>query len=317
MNIVGIDLGGTRIKVGLLSDGKLKALRITETKNNKELRHLLPLLEIQITEMKQETQLNDVPFLSLAFPGLVDTDENRIIGTSSKYEDAPSLGLLEWAKTSLGMSLKLENDARMACLGEWYYGAGMKCSNMVMTTLGTGIGTAVILDNVILRGKHFQAGILGGHFIIDYKNERHRCSCGRFGCVEATASNWTIEKLVKAHPLFERSMLQKSDKLNMQTLFQLSKEGDELARLLGNQCLDAWAAGIVNLIHAYDPEIVIIGGGMMHVKELVVPYLQSIIAARAWCPWGGPEIRTAHFPDTAALMGAPLLFKANANTCLP
>jgi glucokinase len=180
---------------------------------------------------------------------------------------------------------------------------------MVMCTLGTGIGSAAIIDGKILRGKHFQAGILGGHSIIDFNNRERACSCGKYGCVEALASTWAVRDMAVKHRLFDTSRLNKLDKIDLSVIFDLSEEGDELSVLLRDHCMNVWSVGIVNLIHAYDPEVVVIGGGIMHSKEVLLPYFQKTIGERVWCPSGMPELRPAHYPDTAALLGAALLFE--------
>src|SRR5690606_16320844 len=226
-----------------------------------------------------------------------------------KYDDAPALDLAKWSEAEFGLPLRIENDARLACMGEWKYGAGKGNSDMVMCTLGTGVGSAAIIDNKVLRGKHFQAGILGGHSIIDFENVSNRCSCGNYGCVEALASTWMIQAFVDKHPLFHDSQLSKLTKVDLAVVFELSAAGDALSILVRDRCMQAWAIGIVNLIHAYDPDLVVVGGGVMHSKNIILPYFKEVIAERTWCPSGTPEIRVADYPDTAALLGTSLLFK--------
>lgn len=311
MSIIGVDLGGTRIKTGIITNGKVEELAITEINSPKALLTYLPLLKSCIYELQQKTKGAEIKGIGLAFPGLVDTEKNIVIGTSQKYNDAPELNLVLWAKQELGLNLKIDNDARLACMGEWKYGAGKESSNMVMCTLGTGVGSAVIIDNRMLYGKHFQAGVLGGHFIIDFENTENRCSCGNYGCVEATASNWMIEQYALKHLMFKESRLSKIEKIDIAAVFDLSIKGDGLSILLRDHCINTWAVGIINLIHAYDPEVVVIGGGIMHSQDIILPYFKKVIAQRAWCPSGIPDIRTADYPDTAALLGTALLFKRN------
>lgn len=310
MNLIGVDLGGTRIKIGLVADGHLLASSFIEAAPEKGLLLHLPVIKDHILQLVRQTDTNSVQSLGIAFPGLVDTDKNKVISSSGKYEDASYLDLPAWVRLELGMALKLENDARLACLGEWKYGAGKESQDMVMVTLGTGYGSSAIINGKVLRGRHFQAGILGGHFIIDFANKDRLCSCGNYGCVEAVASTWMIKEEARQNPLFEKSRLKEAGKIDLVTIFDLSKQGDELARLLQNHCLEAWGIGLVNLIHAYDPEVIVIGGGISNASETLIPYFKKLIAERAWCPWGQPDIRPAQFPDTAAILGAVLLFEA-------
>ncbi|MEO6838436.1 MAG: ROK family protein [Ginsengibacter sp.] len=306
---IGIDLGGTRIKVGLVLDGLVVASRILSTPSDKGLESQLEILQTEIFDLCSE--IGDVDFkqIGIGFPGLVNTDENKVICTSSKFTDAPSLDLIKWAKEMFGATLKMDNDARLACLGEWFYGAGRGTSDMVMYTLGTGIGTSVVIEGKLMRGKHFQAGILGGHIVIDYKDELNKCSCGKYGCLEAVASMWMIQKLAMQHPLFYKSLLAKVEKINWQIILELSGYGDELSLFLRQHCLNTWAVGLVNLVHAYDPERVVVGGGIINNPEAVLPYFRKFMEDRAWYSGGMPEIVSADFPDTAGLLGAAALFE--------
>lgn len=309
MNIVGIDLGGTRIKIGIVGDNQVKASTIIDSSSKDGLKVHLPLIKSKILELQQKTQINDIVAVGMAFPGIVDTVNSRVIGTSEKYNDAPEVDLAQWAKEALGMQLRMDNDARLACIGEWKHGAGRGSTDMVMYTLGTGVGSAAIIDNKILRGKNFQAGILGGHFIIDINNNQHQCSCGNYGCVESIASTWMVKILAEGHVLYNKSLLSKAKIIDLATVLALSKNGDELSEILKEHCLNAWAIGLVNLIHAYDPEVVVIGGGIIHSKDIILPYFQKIVEEKAWCAFKIPEIRAALYPDRAALLGATALFE--------
>ena len=308
MQLVAVDLGGTRIKTGIIDAGVIIADSIINAAPEKGLAAHLPIIKEQISSLLDKTKISGITAIAMAFPGLVDTVQNKVIDTSGKYEDAPLVHLTEWAQQELGMRLKLENDARMACLGEWKWGAGKGSSDMVMFTLGTGIGSSVIMNGKIVRGKHFQAGVLGGHFIIDYTKDAPRCTCGNFGCAESIASTWRLKDAATKHSLFNKSALREAAKTDYAAVSHFAAKGDALAIELQEVCLQAWSAALINLIHSYDPEVVVIGGGIMHSKDIIIPYFKKTIKERAWCPWGMPEIKPALYPDTAALLGGALLF---------
>lgn len=306
---IGIDLGGTRIKIGLVENGTVKDLKIAEARSKDGLKGQLIQLEQIMSLWIKKNSGGELAGIGLSFPGIVDSVQNRVIDTSSKYPDAPSLDLTHWAKEAFGVPFKMDNDARLACLGEWHYGAGKGTANMVMVTLGTGIGTSAIIDNRILRGRHFQAGILGGHIILDYQNQHDVCSCGRYGCAEGVASMWMIEKKAKQDALFGNSMLADEEKINWESIVKHSKAGDALAVKLKAHCLDVWSAAIINLVHAYDPDRIVIGGGISHTEDGLLSYFEKELTNRAWCPGGIPELRLAEHPDTAAILGAAALFE--------
>src|SRR5204862_7534651 len=143
--------------------------------------------------------------IALAFPGIVNPVSKKIISTNKKYDDGPQLNLEEWVSQRWNTAFYIENDARMAVVGEWVFGAGRGSNDIVAVTIGTGIGSSAIIEGRLLRGKHFQAGCLGGHFTVQYNG--NECTCGNIGCVEAQASTWSISRMIKADPGFSKSSL--------------------------------------------------------------------------------------------------------------
>src|SRR5690349_19458598 len=119
-------------------------------------------------------------------------------------------------------------------------------------TIGTGVGSSAVIEGKLLRGKHFQAGCLGGHFTINVKGQL--CNCGNYGCVEVEASTWNIERIAKASGEFRESVLSKESKVDFESIFRCAAGNDSLAEKLRERCIDVWSACAVNLIHAYDPE---------------------------------------------------------------
>ena len=137
---------------------------------------------------KWKVSREELAGMGLAFPGMVNPKEKRVTSTNDKYDDACDIDLPSWVDRNWGTSFIIDNDARLALAGEWYMGAGKNSRNMVMMTIGTGIGTGVVLDGRIIKGTHYQAGSLGGHIVVDYRGRR--CTCGNIGCVEAMASSF-------------------------------------------------------------------------------------------------------------------------------
>jgi len=112
----------------------------------------------------------------LCFCGLADPATGRVVSTNQKYDDATRIDLPEWCRRELGLSFMIENDARMALLGECYAGAAQGETDVVMVTLGTGIGGAVLMNGKVLRSKHILGGNLCGHIPVDFNGRR--CTCG-------------------------------------------------------------------------------------------------------------------------------------------
>lgn len=300
---IGIDLGGTRIKMGLLKNKQLLEKTVFDAQSEAGLETSLPEIARAIDEMlsKQDMTPDDLAGVGLSFPGLVDHTNRKIISTNKKYDDGPQLKLSEWVSQKWNCAFYIDNDARMAAVGEWFYGAGRGSNDLVMVTIGTGIGSCAIIDGHLLRGKHFQAGCLGGHFTVQYNG--NPCTCGNLGCVEAQASTWNIAQMVQNHANFSASILSTEEKIDFQCLFSAAAKEDKLAMHIKDECLSIWSAGIINLIHAYDPELVVLGGGILNSKEEILPFVQDQVNKYAWCPWGSVEIKASELMDDAAVLG--------------
>ncbi|MET0462071.1 MAG: ROK family protein [Chitinophagaceae bacterium] len=300
---IGIDLGGTIIKIGLVKEGSVLAFTTIPASSQKGLVNSLPNVKKAIEELLQAQGLDNgsVKGIGLAFPGLVDPVRKKVLSTNHKYDDAPGLDLEAWFRSSWDAAFCLDNDARLATLGEWQYGAAKGHDNLVMVTIGTGIGTGVIIEGKLLYGLHFQAGSLGGHFTIDYNGRK--CSCGNSGCVEAMASSAFLPAIIHDHPRVSDGFKSLADAMDFRKLFQLSSEGNADAILVRDQCLDVWSAALVTYIHAYDPSIIVLAGGILNSSAIILPHLKRKVKQLAWCPNHEVELVTAQTGDHAALLG--------------
>jgi glucokinase len=300
---IAIDLGGTRIKLGLLTQDAIIAKKIIPADPVNGLAGALQRLHEEIERMLGDHRIPAASLLGigLAFPGLVNTESKRILSTNKKYDDAPEIDVEEWVENHWGTGFFIDNDARMACVGEWKFGAGQDTNDLVVVTLGTGVGTAVIMDGKLIRGRHFQAGCLGGHFSIQYNGRP--CTCGNIGCVEAHASTWSLEERARSSPGFKDSLLSAAPMIDFAALFESAKQNDQLANTIKQECLEIWAAGIINLIHAYDPEVVVLGGGVLNSGSEILPYVMDKVRQHAWCPWGNVQIRATRLFSNACLWG--------------
>jgi glucokinase len=236
---------------------------------------------------------------------LADARIGRVVSTNKKYEDAPSIDFQAWSQREFGLPFAIENDARMALLGEWHVGAARGCDNVVMITLGTGIGGAAMIEGKLLRGKHAQAGCLGGH--LPAKVGGRPCTCGAIGCLEAEASGWALPLIAQEWRGYRESELSKRE-VNFRAVFELADAGDEVAKGVRDHCLQVWSTAAVGLIHAYDPELIVIGGGVMRRAAEILPRVQNYVNEHAWTPWGKVRVVAAELGNNAGLFGAiPLL----------
>lgn len=308
MKALAVDLGGSHATCALVADRTILRTKTLATDGAKGLAPVLPLLADALRTIMSEagTTPLECAGLALCFCGLADHAHSRVASTNAKYDDAPQLDLPGWCEKSLGVRFEIENDARMALLGEWYAGAARGFEDVVMITLGTGIGGATMIQGRLLRGKHAQAGCLGGHFPVLFNGRR--CTCGAIGCAEAEASGWSLPEICRATDGFHSSPLSKEDPITFERLFHYAGAGDPVAVEVRDRCLAVWGAATVGLIHAYDPEVVMLGGGVMKSASTIIPFLQDYVSRHAWTPWGKVSVRCAQLGNQAALLGAiPLL----------
>lgn len=308
MYALALDMGGTHVGCGVVNGPRLLAQASIDAEGASSLTDLLPVVEDALRALLREarTTTEQCAGMAIGFPGIVDARDATIHSTLKKYEDAPKLDLLSWARETFDLRLRIENDARMALMGERYAGAGFGVEDLVMMTLGTGIGTAAFLNGRLLRGVHAHAGCLGGHLTTKY--DGRVCHCGNVGCAETEASGWSLPLVAHEWPGFKASALAQEEALGFRELFTHAKRGDVVACEVRDRCLQVWAASAVSLIHAYDPEVLILGGGVMQSAEPVLSFVQEYVNTHTWSSWGKTEVRAAALGNSAALLGAvPLL----------
>jgi glucokinase len=307
MVVLACDLGGTRIKAGLVQEGQVLTLENLPADSGRGVAAGLPSLAATLRRVAaaEGIALENCAGVSMSFPSLIDMSTGRVLAAYGKYQDAPEIDLRAWVRQELGLPLAIENDARMALIGEWQHGAGRGCDNLVMLTLGTGLGTSAIIQGRVLRGKHGQAGCLGGHLTVRYGGRP--CTCGNHGCAEAEASTAFLGELARSRTDFGNSALAGEPVLDYAAVFRLAAKGDECAQAIRNHSLLVWSAAVVNLIHAYDPEVVILGGGIMASAEVVLPAVQEHVARCAHTPWGKVRVVPSELGDRAALVASEWL----------
>jgi glucokinase len=308
MKALAIDLGGTHATCAVVDDRTILAEEVVSTDGTQGLKPVLPSFAQTFRKLLQKTALaaNDCVGLAFSFCGLADTRIGRVVSTNQKYDDAVAIDFVEWARQEFGLPLRIENDARMALLGEAYAGAARGFEDVVMTTLGTGIGGAAMIAGKLVRGKHAQAGCLGGHLPVLFNGRT--CTCGNIGCPEAEAAGWSIPLVARDWPGYAGSDLEHDEPVNFEKLFRYAAGGDQVAIALRDRCLHVWSASTTGLIHAYDPEIVVYGGGVMKSADIIIPFVQAYVEKHAWTPWGKVKVRAAELGNNAGLLGAiPLL----------
>lgn len=304
MTLLGLDLGGSHAACSLISEQTVVATEHLSFADSTSLTAVLP----EVTNcLKRLARFSKEPVsgLGIGMCGLVDSRSNRVLSTNGKYEDTVTFDFQGWSQQSLGVPARVENDARLALRGEMYAGAARGCSDVVMFTLGTGIGGVAAMEGKPLVGAHGQAGVLGGH--VPVRAHGRRCTCGGQGCAEAEASGWSLPMVCREWPGFGDSSL--ADKpLNFKSLFECSAAGDKIATEVREHCLTVWGMMAVAAVHSFDPELIILGGGAIRAADQIVPPLEKYVQENTWTPWGKVRIVVAELGDQAAALGVPTLF---------
>ncbi len=298
MRSYAIDLGGTAIKLAAIEDGDvLREARLAVNPLDTTAQRMAAVASA-LEDWRCQGISADAA--GIAFAGITDPVGCRVLSVNGKYLDAAGFDFRAWA-AGQGLALAMDNDANAALLGETRFGAARGSGDAVILILGTGIGTAAMMGGAMIRGKHFQAGCLGGHFTVGHKGRP--CNCGSRDCAEAYAATWALPALAQERPGFAASALACEPLVDYKALTRWARQGDPVAEGLLEDCIGVWSAVVKNLVHAYDPEIVVLSGGVLRSADMIVEPLRKRVLADVWTPWGAVDIRVAAYPERSVLLG--------------
>lgn len=312
MNItIGVDCGGTRIKVALLKDGRILDYSVFPNSGDQQDLDKIVKNGFKLCKNVGCTQ-KDILGMGFSLAGIVDYRKGILVSTNDKNKWSIGFNFKEWAKEKFfSLPVVVENDARLALLGEVSYGVAKGYKNAVLFMPGTGIGTSAIIEGVLLRGIHNQAGILGGHMGSDING--FPCNCGGLGCLEAQIGTWQLPHRLHSIDGFHKSILKDATKLDYKTLFDAYSKQDSFAIHAVEDILKLWGVGIINLVHAYDPEVVVFSGGVMNSADIIMKPVSEYVKKYAWAPWGEVKFVVAEDVNSSALLGAEALLKESEN----
>lgn len=296
---LAIDFGGTNIKLAVFREGSSDFLwsdRIPAY-SKEGIGQALCRTKEYLTGHGFE----NFTVVGIAIPGIVNVDECKLITVNEKYMDAVGFDFSGWTWETYHCPLVMENDANAALLGEASYGCATGIRNAVMMIFGTGIGTAAILDGRIVRGPHYRAANLGGHSIIQINGER--CNCGQRGCLEAYAGSESFVKRVNRELVTGQSALQKSQPITMKQIFEAAERGDSFANNQVKNLAEYYSVGILNMVYAYDPEIVVLSGGVMNGSKLLLNTLKEKVNSQEWVKNDPVKFVVAEKPDFSVTLG--------------
>lgn len=295
---LGVDFGGSMLKVGLADAGRLvDSVRLPVEGTPADLERVADAARTLAGDRTLDA-------VALAVPGLVDAAGRRLVEAHGKYAWLLGADLLAWAERTFDAAARLENDARAALIGEVSAGVAVGERNAIILVLGTGIGTAALLDGIPVRGPHGSAGILGGHVTID--RDGPPCNCGNVGCAEVFGGSWALPARVEHHRA--AGVVGDVDGADgFAGVVAGVRRGDALARAVLDDAVRAWSVSALNLCHDFDPEVVIVAGGVARSADLIVPAIQAHLDAHLWGSLPRPRVLVSAEPDLSVLRGLAVL----------
>lgn len=307
---IGIDVGGTSIKAGLVEDGNITVKSSRDVRKACGFKDVLEDIEYVINEILTEKKIKkeDIGTIGIGIPGVVDKTGCVSCVNLGLKGDPLELKLKENFPNA---KIVVENDANVAAVAEYKYGSMKGYDIGVMLTLGTGVGGGIIINGKPFSGAH-GIGSEIGHIILD--SNFYTCNCGNNGCFETFCSATAIikyaQKLIKeGRETLVLNMAENDiEKINAKMVFDAYKENDEVAVEVVKRFKEYLLKGIISIIHFIDPEIISIGGGVSNASDIILEGLEEEINKRAIYNGNGlAKVVIAEFKNDAGILGASAL----------
>lgn len=302
----GVDIGGTTVKMGLLEEeGKIVDKWEITTDTSEEGKAILPNVAASIENKMKEHGLTkeDIIGVGAGVPAPV-TAEGIVNGSANlgwNYKEVK-----KELEELTGMKACIGNDANVAALGEMWKGGGAGEKNVIMVTLGTGVGGGVIINGKVLVGANGAGGEIG-HLCVNYE-EKDKCGCGNCGCLEQYASATGIVRLAKKKlgQELRPTILTKED-VTAKDVFDAVKAGDETAKEIAVEFGRYLGYALANLAAVLDPAVIVIGGGVSKAGGVLIPYIREPFMERAFFANRNVKFALATLGNDAGICGAAKL----------
>lgn len=302
----GVDIGGTTVKMGLFQeDGKVREKWEIKTRTEEEGCNILPDIAKSLMNVMEKNGISkeEIAGIGIGVPapitedGIVKATANLGWGYKNVKKEMEEL---------TGIRTATGNDANVAALGEMWLGGGRGCKNMIMVTLGTGVGGGILINGKILTGEHGAGGEIG-HLCVNYE-ESESCGCGNYGCLEQYASATGITRLAKKKlASTDRETMLRKGPVNAKTVFDAVKAGDEVADEIAVEFGTYLGYALANLSAAVDPAVIVIGGGVSKAGEVLLPYIEKPYQKRAFFANKDIKFTLAELGNDAGICGAAKL----------
>lgn len=289
--VLGLDLGGTTVKAGVVAAGGEVLSVATHASGEREGVRAWAAAGLAAAAEAIAASGADPVAAGLAVPGAVDPTTSRLIDLVERLPSSGGIDLLA-AFGSLRLPLAADNDARAALVAERRWGGYEDCDDLVVLTLGTGIGGAAVVGGRAPGGDRVLAGNQLGHLTVELGGTD--CVCGNRGCAETVASGTAVVATARAAGL---------DVDDAAAVFDAEQRGDGRATVVLERFVAGLAATVVNAIHAYQPEVVVLTGGMMASAERFLDTVRTEVARRAWTlPRGRVRVESSTLGSAAGVL---------------
>lgn len=302
----GVDVGGTTVKMGLFKENGQVLDRweiITRTEENGAhiLQDIADAIEEKISEKSIEK--SQVQGIGIGVPGPVKADGTILTAVNLGWG---VFNVAEELEKLTGIRVKAGNDANVAALGEMWQGGGQGNTNVVMITLGTGVGGGIIINGEIVTGANGAGGEIGHIHVED--NETDSCNCGKKGCLEQMASATGVVRLAKKTLAAskEPSVL-RTGEISAKTIFDAVKENDKLAMEVAEQFGKYLGTVLANVAAVTDPEVFVIGGGVSKAGDVLIQYIKKHYELRVFSACKDVKFSLAKLENDAGIYGAAKL----------
>lgn len=307
---VGIDLGGTFVKGGVVDgEGNILAKDKVPTEKEKGAERVTENIANLVKKLMSACGLSveSVRGIGIGSPGMIDSHKGEVVFSGNLNWE--HFAVAERLQTLTGLPVKIANDANVAALGEAKFGAAKGKQNVVMITLGTGVGGGVVADGKLLEG-NCAAGAELGHSVLVAGGEQ--CTCGRRGCMETYASATALirdtKRAMEAHKDSKMWEVGSLNAVTGETAFRY-KDCDEYAKAVVEKYIQMLACGLTNFANIFRPEIILLGGGVCAEGDNLVKPVQALLDKEIFAGDRGPrvEVRVAELGNSAGLLGAAAL----------
>lgn len=303
----GIDIGGTNVKIGIIDEnGKVYAKSSIKIADDLSVGNVVEKTSAELLRLIGETKVT-ISGVGVGIPGLIDSEKGLVVCSGNL--DWTNENIVDEFKKFLPSPVKIGNDANVATLGEVLFGVGKNYGNCVMLTIGTGVGSGIVINGKIYAGKA-SAGAEIGHMIINVGGKP--CTCGGFGCLEAYASATALKdetrKAMLDNPNSEMWEIGSPENVSGKTAFAYC-ETDETARGVVDNYVENLSVGIVNVANIFRPDAIILGGGVSYEGERLLKPLKEKLRSKIFAGDLGPkvELLLAMLRNDAGFMGAAAL----------